>query len=139
MSVNRRRADLVLEPADQQVTALVMQRAAAHVDRLDARRRRRPDGFVIVIADDEVVLHRAPQRRQGQHERGQRLAGLAAHLEPQTILRYGKAQCVWTVVVAFQHELVGIDDVVDRHLALVLDIGIGSCDGLLIELDRHQA
>src|SRR5688572_18546731 len=45
--------DLAFEPFAECPAALVVQRAAAHVDRLDARGRRRADRLVVALADDE--------------------------------------------------------------------------------------
>src|SRR5690349_6839224 len=52
-------ADLVLEPLHQELGALVLEPAPAHVDRLDLARARAADRLVIAVADHEVVLHDA--------------------------------------------------------------------------------
>src|SRR3546814_18722894 len=54
--------DLAAEAFLQQLGAFVVQAAPAHVDGLDARRTRRLDGFVIGLADGEVVADDAAER-----------------------------------------------------------------------------
>src|SRR5579864_2728169 len=48
----------------QQLRALVVERAPAHVDRLDARRARGADRGEVALADQEVVLDHAAERLQ---------------------------------------------------------------------------
>src|ERR1700754_3813451 len=55
---------LELEALHQELRALVMQAAPAQVERLDALGRRRADGVVVAVADDEIVAHDPAQRRQ---------------------------------------------------------------------------
>src|SRR5215471_16481884 len=64
--------DLVLEPLHQELGALVVQRAPAHVDRLDLARRRGADRRVVAVADHEVVLHDALEWRERQVMRDHR-------------------------------------------------------------------
>src|SRR5262249_53500186 len=61
--------DLPLEPLDQKPAAFVVQTAPAHVQRLDARGRRRLDRLVIALADQEIILDQLAERRERQHER----------------------------------------------------------------------
>src|SRR5262245_65730304 len=56
--------NLALEALHQELGALVVECAAAHVERLDALRRRATDRPVIAVADDAVVLDQASQRRE---------------------------------------------------------------------------
>jgi len=56
--------DLALEPLHEDVRALVVQRAARHVERLDAVRCRTADRRVVAVADREIVFHDAAERRQ---------------------------------------------------------------------------
>ena len=89
ISVNSRRAvaavdlDLVGEPRGDQLGALVVQRGALAVDRLDLARARGADRGVIGLADEEIVLQQRPERRHRHDELGDRLAGLGAHVEAQ--------------------------------------------------------
>ena len=48
--------------------SLVVQAAPAHVERLDLRGAELLDGGVVALADQEVVLHHLPERRQRQHD-----------------------------------------------------------------------
>src|SRR4051812_17507214 len=52
----------VLQALHQELRAFVMQRAAAHVDRLDAIGRGGADRLVVAVADHEIILHDSPQR-----------------------------------------------------------------------------
>src|SRR5215813_11073971 len=57
---------LVLEAIHQELRAFVVQRAPAHVDRLDALGGGGADRSVIAVADHEIILHDPPQRRERQ-------------------------------------------------------------------------
>ena len=58
----------------QQAAALVVQAAPAHVDGLDLGGGLGLDRLVIALADQEIVLHDAAERRQRQHDVLERLA-----------------------------------------------------------------
>src|SRR5271154_6631026 len=73
--------DLVRQPLPQQLRALVVQAAPAHVESLDARRTRGADGGVIVLADQEVVADDAAEGLQRQ------LHPLEQHLRPRADLQ----------------------------------------------------
>src|SRR4051794_15662695 len=66
--------DLFLQPLLEQVRALVVQPAPAHVDRLDLSRRCGADRLVIAVADQEIVLHDLAEWRQRQKMRHYRCA-----------------------------------------------------------------
>ena len=66
---------------------------------------------------------------------------------PLALLRHGKHQAILddrqierigAVVAAFQLEPVALEDVEDRHLALVLDVGVGAADGGFVEVDGNE-
>ena len=84
ISVNSRRAvskssvTLRLSRSIRMSRALVVQAAPAHVDRLDAVGRRGADRRVVAVADQEIVLHDPPQRREREQVRHHRLAVGAA-------------------------------------------------------------
>src|ERR1700693_3424153 len=59
-------AHLALEALGEQRRALVVERAAAHVDRLDARGGLGANRRVVAIADQEVILDHAAERRERQ-------------------------------------------------------------------------
>src|SRR6185437_16237880 len=73
--------DLALEPLAQQRRAFVVQPAAAHVERLDLRRRRVADRLVVALADQKVVPDDAAERRERQHDLAVRLAAREADVE----------------------------------------------------------
>ena len=64
--------DLSLEPFEQQVGGIVVDRAPRHVDRLDLGRGRLADRLVIAVADREIVADRAAEPREAQHQRFER-------------------------------------------------------------------
>src|SRR5262249_42002922 len=70
--------DLVRELLSEQLGALVVKAAAAHVDRLDPRWARRADRGVVALADQEVVAHDAAE-------------GLQCHGEPVELPTVGGA------------------------------------------------
>src|SRR3546814_20211699 len=74
---------------------------------LDARRTRRLDGFVIGLADGEVVADDAAERRQRQDHRVERPVGLVEDVELQAGLGDRKAQVGGTAVGAERPEEVG--------------------------------
>src|SRR5262245_66024992 len=55
--------NLTLEPLYQDARAVVVDRAAAHIDRLDLVGRRGADRLIITVADHVVVLDDPVQRR----------------------------------------------------------------------------
>ena len=64
------------------------------------------------------------QRRQRQHVRDDRLVGLVADREHEAILDEAEVELVGAVVAAIEREGVAFEDVEDRDLALVLDVGV---------------
>src|SRR5215468_2523594 len=65
---------LLAQPVHENARALVVQPAPAHVDRLDLARRGGAKRLVIAVADHEIILHDAPQRRQREEMRDHRRA-----------------------------------------------------------------
>src|ERR1044072_1435563 len=57
-------ADLAFEPLHQQLAAFVVQAPSAHVDGLDARRRRGLDRLEVALAHEEIVLRQAAKGRE---------------------------------------------------------------------------
>src|SRR5690606_2938921 len=58
--------------------------------------------------------------------------------EHEPVLKDAECQLVRTVIAALERERVGVEDVVDRDLALVIDVRICAPDGLLIQLERDE-
>src|SRR6516164_7970793 len=73
--------DLACEPLTQEVGALVVQPAPAHVDGLDLRGRGGADGLVVAFADREVVLDDPPEGREREDHLGDLIALLRLHIE----------------------------------------------------------
>ena len=112
-----------------------MEPAAAHVDGFDLVRARGADRLIVAVADHEVVLDDAAQRRERQVMRDHRRAISALNVEHQPIAGNRKAQRVRAVLVAERLEGVFLEQIVDRDRAFVLDIGIGAADRVFVE--RH--
>src|SRR5713101_6792172 len=93
------------QPLAQQLRALVVQRAPAHVDRLDARRARRADRLKVALAHQEIVLDDAAEGRERQEQRRDR------------------------------REAVLLEQIEDGDRALVLDVGIAAHNAALVEGD----
>src|SRR5580658_9231034 len=85
---------LVLQPFPQQLGTLVVERSPPHVDRLDVARRRGADRLVIALADHEIVLDQAPERRQRQVVRDYRVAALGANVQYQAVFHHLEPQAV---------------------------------------------
>src|ERR1700743_444341 len=51
------------EPFDQKFGAFIVDRTPPHIQGFDLRRRRRADGLVVAVADQEIILHDAPKGR----------------------------------------------------------------------------
>src|ERR1700743_3582058 len=49
------------EPVDEKLGAFIVDRAPPHIQGFDLRRRRGADGFVVAVADQEVILHDAAE------------------------------------------------------------------------------
>jgi hypothetical protein len=130
--------DLFLEALHQQLGAFVVQAAPAHVDRLDLARRRGADRLVVAVADQEIVLHDAAQRREREQMRHQRRAVLAPDVEHQPVLADRKMQHVGPAVVIDRRERIVLDQVVDRDRALVLDVRAGAPDGAFVQRDLDE-
>src|SRR5579871_636595 len=131
--------DLAAQPLHDDARAFVVQRAPAHVERFDAVRRRGADRRVIAVADREIVLHDAAERRQRQHMGDDRRAVGGADVEHQAIARNAELQCVGALVVAGRLELVLGQQIVDGDRALVLDVAARAPDRGLIERDGGKA
>src|SRR5712672_1900615 len=108
LEINRH---LVLEALHQKLRAFVVQRTAAHIDRLDAIGRGSADGLVIAVADHEIVLHDPPQRRQRQqmgHHR--RIVGIA-DVEHQAVAGDAQVELEGPARLAFRRDRI----LVERH------------------------
>ena len=130
---------LVLEPLHQDVRAVVVDAAPAHVDRLDLVGRRGADGLIVAVADQVVVLDDAAQRRERKQMRHHRRAVLKADVEHQPVAVDAQMQRVGTAVVADRREGVLLEQIVDRDRALVLDVRVGAADRFFVERDGDQA
>ena len=127
--------DLVRELIPQQLRALVVQAAAADVDRLDARRARRADGGVVALADQEIVAHDAAEALQRHREPVELPALDGANLHDEAALLEADLQVEWTLVSRRGREAVLLEKIEDRHRALVLDIGGAAHHAALVEVD----
>src|SRR5262245_38287317 len=130
--------NLVLEPLHQQLRALVMQGAAAHVERLDALGRCGADRRVIAVADQEIVLHDPAQRRQRQMMRNDQRVVRAPDVEHQAVSRNAQMQLEGPAWTALRHKRILLQKVVDRDRTFMLDVGTGAADRILVQRHRHQ-
>src|SRR6185436_3457091 len=105
--------DLAFEPLAQQMRAVVMQPAPAHVDRLDAGRQRGPERRVIAVADLVIVLEHAAERGERQEHAPVFVAAGQSDVEQQPGFRRGKDQMIWTSWRASGAEVVFLQKVVD--------------------------
>src|ERR1700720_3022623 len=98
--------DLALEPLHHQVRAFVVQTAPRHIEGLDAVGRRRADCGVVAVADYEIILHHAAERRQREHMRDHwRVVG-EANVENEPVTGNAQLQRVGTAVVSDRPEIV---------------------------------
>src|SRR5690349_21663274 len=114
--------DLARKPLAQELGALVVQTAAAHVERLDLGRAELLDGGVVAFAHQEVVLHDLAEGRERQDDVAQLDAGGRMDAEHQPLLEDADMQLVGTGCAADQREVVLLHEVEQRHRALVLDL-----------------
>src|SRR5215469_8392949 len=106
--------DLSSEPLLQQLGAFVVQAAPPHVQRLNLRGRRIADGLVVTLADEEVVLDNAPERRERQHDLAVWCIVCKANIEDKTVFLDREQQIVRTSPRSNWREAVGLKKVVDR-------------------------
>jgi hypothetical protein len=130
--------DLARQSLHQDVGALVVQRTPRHVERLDAVGRRGADGGVVTVADRVVVLDAPPQRGERKEMRDHRRAVGAADVEHEAASGDAQMQRERAAVVVLGRKGVVLEQVVDRDRTLVLDVGVGAADRILIERDRDE-
>ena len=70
--------------------------APAHIQRFDLRRRRGADGLVIAVADQEIILDDAAERRQRQQDAPHARAALARDVEHQAVFLHAQRQAIGT-------------------------------------------
>src|SRR5262249_50001292 len=97
--------DLSGKPLAQQVGALVVQAAPAHVDGLDLRGRSGPDGLIVAFADGEVVLDDAPEGREGENHLGDLVTTFCAHIQHQAVLDDTQMQAIGPMGIADRGEM----------------------------------
>jgi hypothetical protein len=131
--------DLAGEALDEELRRLVVQAAAAHVDRLDLGRRGGADRPVVAVADHLVVLDDLADRRQREMVRDDGLAAFSADVEAEPVLDDREMQRIGPALVARNREGVGFEDVVDRDRALVLLVRAAAADRGLVEGQRDEA
>src|SRR5712691_6351189 len=83
------------EPFDQQRRSLVMQRAPPDIDRLDPGEAMTADRLVMALADQEIVLDDAAERRERQHDRLARPALQGSDLNPQPVFLDREIEMKW--------------------------------------------
>ena len=116
-----------------------MNAAAAHIDSFDLVGRGGADRLIVAVADHEVVLHDAAERRQRQKMHHAGRAVLPLDVEHQAIAGDADMQGIRTAEVALRHEQVLLDQIVDRDRALMLDVRPRPPDRFLIERHRDHA
>ena len=131
--------DLPGEPLTQELGALVVQAAPAHVERLDLRGTELLDGGVVALAHQEVVLHDLAEGREGQHDVAQLAIVVGMHAEHQALLEDADMQLVGTGLAAHQREVVLLQKIEQRHGALVLDLGRAARYRFLVQHDIDEA
>src|SRR4029450_5936807 len=131
--------DLALEPLHQELAAFVVNAAPPHVDRFDLRGRLRLDRLIISLADEEVVLHQPAEGRKRQHHVLDRRAIGIAHGEHEAIVSERETQCVRPAIIAFERKSIALEEIENRDLALVLDLGVVAADRGLIARDLDEA
>src|SRR5512143_2448314 len=130
--------DLALEPLHEKLAALVVKASPAHVDRLDLRGRLGLDRLVVALADEEIVLNQAAEGREREHYMLDRRAVGVAHGEDEAVVGEREMKRIGTAVMAFECEGVLLEEIEDRHVALVLDLGVVAADRSLVEGDLDQ-
>ena len=128
--------DLALEPLLQKPAAVIVEAAPAHVDCLDAARRRRLDRFEIAAADQEIVLHDLAERRQREAEHGALHLTVIGDVEHQPVVLDREVQVIGPGAALDHLEGVLLQKVEDRDLALMVDIGRQRAQAVLV--DRHR-
>src|SRR5579863_6064532 len=131
--------DLALEPLHEDVRGLVVQGAAAHVERLDAVRRRGADRRVVAVADHEIILHDPAERRQREEMRDYRRTVALADIEHQPAAVDAEIERIRPTIVTHRAEAVLFDQIIDGDRALMLDVGARSPDRGFIERHRDEA
>src|SRR4029079_14237974 len=131
--------DLALEPLHQELTAFVVNTAPPHVDSLDLRGRLGLDRLIIALADEEVVLHQPAEGRKRQHHVLDRCAIGITDGEHKAIVGEGEMQRVRAAIMAFERKGIALEEIENRDLAFVLDLGVVTADRGLIERDLDKA
>src|ERR1700691_5470466 len=123
----------------QQLGALVVYRATAHIDRFELGRRGGLDRVIIALAQHEVVLDQAAKRRKRQRHLLQRLIAAIADVEHQPVLGDRQMEMERPRDARGWDETVLLEKIGYGDGAIVLDIGVAADDGAFVERDLGDA
>src|SRR4051812_2016151 len=126
--------DLAVEAFLEQLGRLVVDRAAGHVDRLEALGRIGADRFEIAFADREIVAHRPLEAGEAEADRLERAAFLVLDLDGEAIVLDAQQDPERSFLALGPKEIV-LEQVEDRDLALLLDLVAAADDRPLVKLD----
>ena len=118
--------NLALEAIGQRAAAVIVQTSTAHIDRLDSGGRCRLDGFVVAIANDEVVADDPLEWRERKHVGHNLFAALIVDIENQAIIQGAKHKFIWAAAMVFEDKRILVDEIVDCHLAFVVNVWVGA-------------
>jgi len=127
------------QPGHQSLGTFVVQAAPAHVDRLDLPRAGRADGLIIALADEKIILHDAPEGREGEHVGDHGFTVLPLHREHEARIGERDLQPVGpTHGVSDWLEAVFLDQIENGDGTLMFDIRGSAANGL-VEFDIGEA
>ena len=115
------------------MAAFVMKAAAAHIESLDAARRRAADGFVIAFADQEIIFDQFGEGRQRHEERRDRRLILAQNFKGKPLFDDRQIQSIGAGSAAIQGKAIAFQKIENRNLTLMLHFGRIASDGTFIE------
>ncbi len=118
--------NLALEALGQRAATIIVQTATAHIDRLDSGGRCRLYGLVVAIANDEVIADDPLERREREHVGHNLFAVLVVDIENEAIIQGAKYEFVRAAVMVLENKRILVDQIVDCHLAFVVNVGVGA-------------
>lgn len=128
--------NLALKAFFEQVRAVIMNAATAHIDGFDLSGRGVFQSLIIAFADHGIVTHDRLERGQRQHELMRIVR--ARHFENKAVFFERQTQRKSLIRRAFGQKFVAFDEVENGDLALMLDLIGGAGEALFVDVDADQ-
>jgi hypothetical protein len=112
------------------------QGATPHVQGLDLLGRGAADRLIVALADHEIVLDEGPERAERQH-----VASLIARtfdIQNKPVLGQAHLQVIGSAVRPLRCETIGLQEIEDRDLALLLLVARSRGERSVVDLDALE-